>query len=96
MAMLQGQEAPLLALSTGRIDEGALVPIALPDLPRDGEWDVTRIRAKLGHATRLACADAPLQLALDELVEGSLEEQRQVTARQSMARELPRLLDLGA
>src|SRR5580765_8668022 len=94
--MLEGQEPPLLATATIRVDEGALAPVAFPDLPRDGERDVARIRPRLHDSTRLAGTGSPLQLALDELVESAFEELCQVTAGQSVARELSRLLDLGA
>jgi hypothetical protein len=40
VAVLEGQEPPLLAAATSGIDEGALAAVALPDLPRYGERDV--------------------------------------------------------
>jgi len=94
--MFESQKPPLLATPTLRIDEGALGVIPLPDLPRDRERDMARIRPRLQASARLARADSSLQLALDELVQGPFEERRQVTGRQSMARQLTRLLDLGA
>jgi hypothetical protein len=94
--MFEGQRPSLLAPATSRIDEGALAVVAFPDLPRDGERDVARTRPKLHASTRPAGTKSLPQLALDERVEGTFEEQRQVTVRQSVARELPRLLDLGA
>jgi hypothetical protein len=96
VAVFEGQEPPLLAAATSGIDEGALAAVALPDLLRYGERDVARTRSKLHASTRLAGTNPPLELALDELVEGTFEEQRQVTVRQSVARELPRLLELRA
>src|SRR5215471_20712544 len=94
--MCEGQEPPLLAAAPRRIDEGALAAVTLPDLPRDGERNVARIRPRLHDSTRLAGTGSPLQLALDELVESSFEELCQVTAGQRVAQELSRLLDLGA
>ena len=40
VAVFEGQEPPLLAAATGGVDEGALAPIALPDLLRYGARDV--------------------------------------------------------
>jgi hypothetical protein len=40
VAVLEGQEPPLLAAATSGIDEGALAAVALPDLLRYGERDV--------------------------------------------------------
>jgi hypothetical protein len=92
--MFEGQEPSLRATATSRIHEGALATVTLPDLPHDGERNVARARPKLHASTRSAGTDAPLELALDELVEGTFEEERQITARQSVARELSRPLDL--
>ena len=94
--MFEGQEPPLLATATTRIDEGALSTVPLPDLPRDDKRDVSRIRLRLYASARLAGADSSLQLPLDEFVQGPFEERREVTGRQNMARQLTRLLDLGA
>jgi hypothetical protein len=94
--MFEGQEPPLLATATLRIDKRALTLIALPDSSRNSERDVARIRPRLHASARLGGADSSLQFALDELVQGPFEEQRQVTGRQSVARQLARPLDLGA
>jgi hypothetical protein len=96
MAVFERQEPPLRAAATSGVDKGTLPAVALPDLPRDGERNMPRIRPRLQDSTRLTGTESPLLLALDERVEGPFEEPGQVTIGQSMARELLRQLDLRA
>src|SRR5262245_23921725 len=106
VAVFDGQETPLLAPATRRVDEGALAAVALPDLSHDGTRDVARIRPRRcvplcgrrhhGSTTPAGTGPSPFQLVLDELVESTFEKRRQVTARKSMTRQLAGLLDLRA
>ena len=100
--MFNGQIAACAATPALVIDKGALMTVTFPNQARDVNRDVARAWfelapfarpfARLGHRSPTRSCATP-SFPSDELVQGALEQQSQVTARQGMADKLPRSLD---
>src|SRR5262245_35179983 len=95
MPMLEGHKAPLRAAAPFGVHEGALVAVALPDLPCHFHRGVTRTLPELAALACVAGSLAAFQLAFEERVEPALEQHGRVTARHGVAQELPHPLELG-
>ena len=96
--MFNGEIAACAATPAPVIDKGALMTVTFPNQLRNVNGDVARAWfelapfARLGHRSSARSCATP-SFSSDELVQGALEQLRQVTARQGMADKLPRPLD---
>jgi hypothetical protein len=96
--MFNGEIAACAATPPLVIDKGALMTVTFPNQLRDVNRDVARAWFELAPFARLGLRSPARSCATpsfpsDELVQGALEQQSQVTARQGMADKLPRPLD---
>src|SRR4029079_10330518 len=91
---LQGQKPPLTAAPAFAVDERALSVVSFPNRPRNLDRHMSRALLELPRFSRLPRAEALAGLFLDQRVESALEHATDVTARERVARELARALEL--
>ncbi|HKY40961.1 MAG TPA: hypothetical protein VJN18_33735 [Polyangiaceae bacterium] len=93
-SVLDRQKALFSTAAALAIDERALRLVPLPHRAPDLDGHVTRAGLELPSLARLARPEAFAGLLLDERIERPLEQLAQIAARQRVAQELARLLEL--